>query len=140
MGYPLNRLDEPILIAVSKPLHTEFGIHHRLESCAYLNYVLSRSTRQVSHFCHRFGLVKALRTDLIVPAASDTTPRPNFSLVQNTTIATQQPHIETHKLYCFMGRRLPPRLFVEGVIQLVLCQPFSQLVHISFHVHNRSGH
>ena len=33
MGYHLNRLDEPVLIAVSKPLLTEFGIHHRLESC-----------------------------------------------------------------------------------------------------------
>ena len=36
MGYCLNRLDEPVFIAVSKPLLTEFGIHHRLESCAYL--------------------------------------------------------------------------------------------------------
>ena len=33
MGYRLNRLDEPVLIAVSKPLLTEFGIRHRLESC-----------------------------------------------------------------------------------------------------------
>ena len=33
MGYSLNRLDETVLIAVSKPLLTEFGIHHRLESC-----------------------------------------------------------------------------------------------------------
>ena len=33
MGYRLNRLDEPVLIAVSKPLLTEFGIHHRLKSC-----------------------------------------------------------------------------------------------------------
>ena len=33
MGYCLNRLDEPILMAVSKPMQTEFGIHHRLESC-----------------------------------------------------------------------------------------------------------
>ena len=33
MGYRLNRLVEPIFIAVSKPLLTEFGIHHRLESC-----------------------------------------------------------------------------------------------------------
>ena len=32
MGYHLNRLDEPIL---SKPLLTEFGVHHRLESCEY---------------------------------------------------------------------------------------------------------
>ena len=33
MGYCLNCLDEPVFIAVSKPLLTEFGIHHRLESC-----------------------------------------------------------------------------------------------------------
>ena len=33
MGHRLNRLDELVLIAVSKPLLTEFGIHHRLESC-----------------------------------------------------------------------------------------------------------
>ena len=33
MGYRLNRLDEPIFMALSKPLLTEFGIHHRLESC-----------------------------------------------------------------------------------------------------------
>ena len=36
MGYRLNRLDEPVFMAVSKPLLTEFGIHHRLESCATL--------------------------------------------------------------------------------------------------------
>ena len=35
MGYRLNRLDEPVFIAVSKPLLNEFGIHHRLESCGY---------------------------------------------------------------------------------------------------------
>ena len=34
MGYRLNRLDEPVFMAVSKPLLTEFGIYHRLESCA----------------------------------------------------------------------------------------------------------
>ena len=33
MGYRFNRLDEPVLMAVSKPMLTEFGIHHRLESC-----------------------------------------------------------------------------------------------------------
>ena len=33
MGYRLNRLFEPVLITVSKPLLTEFGIHLRLESC-----------------------------------------------------------------------------------------------------------
>ena len=33
MGYRLNRLDEPVFMAVSKPLLIEFGIHYRLESC-----------------------------------------------------------------------------------------------------------
>ena len=33
MGYRLNRLDEPVFMAVSKPLLTQFGIRHRLESC-----------------------------------------------------------------------------------------------------------
>ena len=33
MGYRLNRLDEPVFIAVSKPLLTDFGIHRGLESC-----------------------------------------------------------------------------------------------------------
>ena len=34
MGYRLNRLDEPVLMEVPKPMQTEFGIHYRLESCA----------------------------------------------------------------------------------------------------------
>ena len=38
MGYRLNRLDEPVFMAVSKPLLTEFGIRHRLESCVGLNF------------------------------------------------------------------------------------------------------
>ena len=33
MGYHLNCFDEPVFIAVSKPLLTEFGIHHRFENC-----------------------------------------------------------------------------------------------------------
>ena len=33
VGYRLNRLDEPVLMAVPKHMQTEFGIHHRLESC-----------------------------------------------------------------------------------------------------------
>ena len=31
--YRLNRLDEPVFMAVLKPMLTEFGIHYRLESC-----------------------------------------------------------------------------------------------------------
>ena len=34
MGYHLNRLDKPVLVAVSKPLLTEFGNYLRLESCS----------------------------------------------------------------------------------------------------------
>ena len=33
MGYRWNRLDEPIFMAGSKPMRTEFGICQRLESC-----------------------------------------------------------------------------------------------------------
>ena len=33
MGYRLNRLDEPVFMAVPKPMLTEFRIHYRLESC-----------------------------------------------------------------------------------------------------------
>ena len=33
MGYRLNRLDEPVFMAVPKIMLTEFGIHYRLESC-----------------------------------------------------------------------------------------------------------
>ena len=34
MGYRLNCLDEPVIMAVPNPMLTEFGIHHGLESCA----------------------------------------------------------------------------------------------------------
>ena len=33
VGYCFNRLDEPVFMAVSKPLLTEFGIHRGMESC-----------------------------------------------------------------------------------------------------------
>ena len=33
MGHRLNHLDEPVFMAVPKPMLTEFGIHYRLESC-----------------------------------------------------------------------------------------------------------
>ena len=33
MGYRLNRLDQPVFMAVPKPMLTEFGIHYRLENC-----------------------------------------------------------------------------------------------------------
>ena len=51
MGYCLNRLDEPVFLAVSKPLRTEFRIHHRLESCGHDSILLQAPTqieRQIS--------------------------------------------------------------------------------------------
>ena len=35
----MYRLDEPVFMAVSKLLLTEFGIHYGLESCVVLTYL-----------------------------------------------------------------------------------------------------
>ena len=40
MGYRLNRIDEPVSMAVPKPMLTEFGINHRLESYESLSGLL----------------------------------------------------------------------------------------------------
>ena len=45
MGYDLNCLDEPVFIAESKPLLTEFGINLRLESCVPYLKLRSRFSR-----------------------------------------------------------------------------------------------
>ena len=37
MGYRLNGLYELVFMAGTKPMRTEFGILHRLESCVYLS-------------------------------------------------------------------------------------------------------
>ena len=42
MEYRLNRLDEPVFMAVPKPMLTEFGIHYRLESCVVCSHVMKR--------------------------------------------------------------------------------------------------
>ena len=44
MGYRWNRLDEPIFMAGSKPMRTEFGICQRLESCAMGSGVLTHES------------------------------------------------------------------------------------------------
>ena len=49
VGYRLNRLDEPVLMAVPKPMQTEFDIHHRLVSCGL--YLAGTRTGVDSHFC-----------------------------------------------------------------------------------------
>ena len=40
MGYHFNHHDEPIYMAVPKPMLTKFGIHYRLESCDNWNFYL----------------------------------------------------------------------------------------------------
>ena len=50
MGYRLNRLDEPVFIEVSKPLLTEFGIHHRLESCDIYHLIEHRKVMEAALF------------------------------------------------------------------------------------------
>ena len=35
LKHRLNCLDEPVFMAVPKPMQTEFGIHQRLESYVY---------------------------------------------------------------------------------------------------------
>ena len=61
VGYHLNRLDEPVFIAVSKPLLTEFGIHFRLESCAVQLKYTPIKVQQVLHiFKNVQGLIKEL--------------------------------------------------------------------------------
>ena len=52
MGYHLNGLDEPVFLAVSKPLLTEFGIHHELESCVTIYSVLCGQASQQSNSGH----------------------------------------------------------------------------------------
>ena len=42
-GYRLNRLDEPVFMAVQKPMLTELGIHYRLESCVASKNLYYRS-------------------------------------------------------------------------------------------------
>ena len=59
MGYRLNCLDELVFMAVSKPMQTEFGIHHRLESC---DAGISRS-----HFSFLFqDIVQILSTYFVI--------------------------------------------------------------------------
>ena len=47
MGYHLNRLDEAVFMAVSKPLLTEFGIPLGLESCVATSLILFSFARSL---------------------------------------------------------------------------------------------
>ena len=55
MGYRFNRLDEPVFIAVAKPMLTEFGIHYRLESCDGLPLISSKCSQETQRFSAVFN-------------------------------------------------------------------------------------
>ena len=56
MGYRLNCLDEPVFKAVSKPLLTEFGIHHISESCVTV-FSLRKAVKMIGvHTCLNINL------------------------------------------------------------------------------------
>ena len=62
MGYRLNRLDEPVFMAVPKPLQTEFGIHYRLESCAskmqlFISKFVTEQSAVLSELLCVFGII-----------------------------------------------------------------------------------
>ena len=48
VGYRLKRLDEPIFMAVPKPMLTEFGIQYILESCV-IHQTLSTAVFPTPH-------------------------------------------------------------------------------------------
>ena len=51
----LNRLDEPVFIAVPKPMLTEFGIQQRLKSCAPVVVCVVNSLNVESFIIKRFN-------------------------------------------------------------------------------------
>ena len=58
----MNRLDEPVFIAVSKPLLTEFGIHCSLESCEPVDLI----DTSICHCCHSFNAIGKLSLDAMM--------------------------------------------------------------------------
>ena len=89
MGYRLNHLDEPVFIAVSKPLLTEFGIHHRFESCGYNRAIIKITIDILLHFqiirlnsCLR---MTALQTPLDPPTEVQGQEEPGLALEEVAT-------------------------------------------------------
>ena len=57
----MNSHDKPVFMAVSKPLLTEFGIYHRLESCGEF-HTLVRRDDSFSH--HDSGILEDMAVAL----------------------------------------------------------------------------
>ena len=60
MGYRLNRLDEPIFMAVPNLMLTDFDIHYRLESCESLSVKKSALFCMDLLFCNWYVIFSRL--------------------------------------------------------------------------------
>ena len=108
MGYRLKCLDERVFMAVSKPLLTEFGIHHRWESCGQYHLLSKCCTWQTLQCIfgklNKFAtlpagiwvcLEQASQERWLVPPSS---PTPFGTPPQrNTCTAHGQSHLEIRK-------------------------------------------
>ena len=63
MGYRLNRLDEFVFVAGPKTLTTQFGMHHRLESCGIFTNGNLFSMKPSKLSCYSGGLLRVRRFD-----------------------------------------------------------------------------
>ena len=67
MGFRLNRLDELVFTAVSKPMLTEFDIHYRCESCVNgVAVPIVHCNRCYSKVHHSDMFVKVFPTDVTI--------------------------------------------------------------------------
>ena len=58
MGYRLKSLDEPVFVAVPKPMLTEFGILYRLESCVPQTFFVTKLVIFLSFFKFEGGCLR----------------------------------------------------------------------------------
>ena len=65
----MNRLDEPVFMALPKPMLSEFDIHHRLVSCGLYNTMVLMG--KISRYLNRNRLaMNAIFLRLVLPLKS----------------------------------------------------------------------
>ena len=111
MGYCLNRLTEPVFIAVSKLLLTEFGIHYRLESCeAFLIECMLVQTQKVNVLVDPKGLFDFVLNFLQISSRQDPlkySPVPFYQLRQRTALKVEEV-AESYTILTILEVRLEP--------------------------------
>ena len=115
MGYRLNRLDEPVFIAVSKPLLTEFGIHHRLESCEGKWYLTltPRAIRIIAFQCYKLSTSRHNFQILVCQTLLLKKLTANYSLIAHSCTCGESP-----KFNWFSEKKemFPYDVFEEGFL------------------------